>query len=157
MANKRQYVLTAKQQKKATSLYKGGATSLTKLQSGLRKAKIPASRQSISSWMQKSKKGKRAPSPFWKDVKLYKEKSGRTHKQATLEVKSWKEWGEKRAAKIIWTDKKGVRHVGKKWKSHEERSKSMREIRESIDLTDEQRTALNEKELGEFYYGDTPH
>lgn len=114
MASNRKYKLSPKQAKKASAAYRKGATSLTKLQAALRKAKIPASRQSISLWMQAKGKGKRAPSPFWKEVAGLK-KSGYTHREATEIIKyspKWKKAYKERTgkARLHWKDKDSIRH-----------------------------------------------
>ena len=130
--------LTAKQTTKVKRYTKQG-----KSQQAIAKL-LGVSKQRVSTAQKKAKIGKRVASAFWKDVALYKEKAGVSHRRATLEVKNWKEWGTKRATK-----------AGKKWKSYAERQADMRKIREEfVDETDK-RKAINQ-ELEDYMYGDTP-
>lgn len=138
MTAKRTYKALTKKQTASVKRY----TKQGKSQGVIAKL-LGVSKQRVATSQKKTKTGVRRPSPFWKDVKEYKEKSGRSHAYSTKEVMNWKKWGTKRAAKS-----------GKKWKSYDARQARMREIRSEFE-GDELREQL-EQELEEFQYGDTP-
>lgn len=138
MANKRQYKTLTKKQTASVKRY----TKQGKSQQWIAH-KIGIAKQSIATAQRKAKIGKRVTSPFWKDVKAYKELSGEDHKRATQMVKQTKKWGTKRAAR-----------AGKKWKSYQERQAEMKKLRKEFE--GEELTDKLTYEMEEYQYGDTP-
>jgi hypothetical protein len=91
MVTKRKYkTLSTAQTKKVKRYTKAGKTQgqIAKL--------LHVSKQRVSTAQAKAGIGKRAASPFWKQVKRVKEAAGISHKEATRVVYHAPKWGKKR-------------------------------------------------------------
>ena len=132
MATKRTYkALTATQGKKAKRYIKQGFTQAQAAK------KVGVAKQRVSTFLQKAKVGKRRPSPFWQEVRIVKEATGHTHKEATRFVYHAPKWGMKRH--------------GEGYLTPEERYQAMRDKRAEFDY----KGKLNEKDQKEVNaYGD---
>ena len=139
MAGKRTYKTLTKAQTASVKRY----TKAGKSQKVIAKL-LGVSKQRVATAQKKGKIGKRAASPFWKDVALYKRMSGDTHKESIEVVKyttKWKKAYKKRTGKPRTSaeDKQNIRDM-------------LREHWENL-AKDEDRAQVEYE--GETYY-DTP-
>jgi hypothetical protein len=145
----RVYKLNQTQRKAALTSYNKGATTLDKLQAALKsKGKgYKASRQSISNWLQSTKKGKRAAPGGWiAQAKAYQKETGKTWKASSKHILSGRGFTERRAKRA----RKGKISIDLR-KSREARITPMWQLCVIMDMKDEKTGEIREGMEGYSY------
>lgn len=147
----RVYKLTSTQAKKAKTLVKQGKTTLDALQTGLRKAGMPASRKSISNWRIKTETGKR--SVFAEKVRaLGILEPDKTYKQRVRSIAERPEYAKKRSWKT-----KGWQGGYARVKEMQKRREALYEEMPGMNRKDTKDRAFDAMEDEGASFGDTPH